>query len=362
MKELLYRKIYLHLKAGITDGSLPAGERLSGVREIAAEWKTSSNTVLKALTALESDGLIRKTRGQGIFVCERTAWDKAGEAGREIGIIISDMNEPFNMRLLSAVEKAAAARGYRLTLGSLSGLSSSGVAGLIIVPSSSDYFDAASGVPSGLPAVYTGRFSPPPHFEGNYMIADVYSGFYYAAGRVLESGRERIAYLGAAGEHDGDPGRAAVRDVLSGTTYGYRREFTVSAGGFDAEQGSAAMETLLLGGEYPDAVICSNDTLAAGAMKACRAAGLNIPSDIVVIGSGDQDIAPLLEPPLTSIRIPAELLGLMTTGFLDEIISGRISLDEKIRSRLDPKLIIRGSALSAEAGNEPGAPDERAWL
>ncbi|MBI9106620.1 MAG: GntR family transcriptional regulator [Spirochaetales bacterium] len=360
MKEILYRKIYLHLKAGIKDGSLPAGDRLPGVREITKQWKTSANTVLKALSALEADGLIRKTQGQGIFVRERTEWTDPSAEGAELGIILYDMNEPFNLRLLSAVEKAADVRGYRLTIGNAGELVAAGVSGIVIVPSSAEYYKSAVGA-LDIPVIHTGKFSPPQDFGGHYVIADVYSGFFYAAGELLKSGRERLAYIGGAEKQDDDPGLLAVRDVLSGTRFGFRREFSVTAGGYDAEFGRKAAEGLLLGGEYPDAIICSNDTLAAGAIKACREAGLRIPADISIIGSGDQDIAPLLEPPLTSIRVPAEMLGRTAAGFVDELIRGRFQAGEKIRCRIDPELIVRGSALGAQE-DEPCAEDELAWL
>jgi DNA-binding LacI/PurR family transcriptional regulator len=371
MKELLYRKIYLHFKAEITEGRLISGDRLPGVRETSDEWNTSPNTVLKALAELESDGLIRKTRGQGIFVMDRAAWSDSSAPARELGIILYDMNDPFNLKLLSAVEKAAAAKGYKLSVGSGGRLASSGISGLVVVPSSAGYFDSAVTALSGIPVIYTGKFSPPQDFRGHYIIADVYSGFFHAAERLLKSGRERFAYIGGGDEPSEDPGRSAVQDVLAGTKYGFRREYAVSAGGFDLELGVKAMDDLLLNDEYPDAVLCSNDTLAAGAIKACKGAGLNVPDDICIIGAGDQDIAPVLEPSLTSLRVPAEFLGTMAADFLDELVKGGIAPDEKIRGRLDLELIIRASALSAEQsgrnlvgadGIVEGTGDEGLWL
>ena len=349
MKELLYRKIYLQLKADILDGRLSVDERLPGVREISEEWSTSANTVLRALSELEVDGLIRKTRGRGIFVQDRHNWHSNSIGNKELGVILCDMNEPFNLRLLGSVEKAAKARGYRLSVGRTEKALSSAVAGVIAVPSSPSSFDSLQSDLPDVPVIFTGKFSPAQNFEGHYVIADVYSGFFHAASLLLESGRQRLAYIGGGDVSTGDPGSRAVRDVLNGTRLGFRGEYAVSAGGYDSDHGRIAMENLLLNEEYPDAVFCSSDSLAAGAYKACRAAGLSIPSDISIVGSGDQDIAPLLEPPLTTLRVPAELLGTMAAGFLVELLNGGISDSERVRSRLDPQLVVRGSALYDEA-------------
>lgn len=361
------------MKTGITGGESAPGDRLPGVRDIADEWNTSPNTVLKALAALEEDGLIRKRRGQGIFVNEKGEWaGGVGDSG-DLGIIIGAVDDPFNLRLLGAVEKTAASRGYKLAVGSSADSVPSVLSGLIVVPASANDAEQMLIPMSEVPVIYTGRFCPSMGFGGHYVISDLYSGVFYAAGMLLESGRQRIAYIGGGGYAASDPGKAAVSDVLAGTKFGFRREYAVSAGGYDADYGRRAMENLLLNDEFPDAVICSTDTLAAGAVKVCRSAGLAVPSDVSIIGTGDQEIAPLLDPPLTSLRVQAELLGSMTAGFMDELIRGGIDSGGTIRSRLDPELIIRGSALSAAAdaggaeligadGITEASDDEGLWL
>ena len=363
MKELLYIKIADIIKEDIRCGRLRPGMRLAGVRELAAEWKTSPNTILKALGILEQEKFVRKTQGQGIFVEPGEFW--SGNIGAEIELLIYDMTPPFNMALVRAIEKVASDYGYRLAIKSLgktkedSGMK---LAGRIIIPESAALLPvSASG--SDIPTVFIGEFSPPDDFSYNYAIADTYAGFYRAAGMLIEMGRERIAYIGGSGKLETEPGWYACRDVLSGSRSGFRREYAVTAGGWSAESGQAAMENILLSGEYPDGLICSNDTLAAGACKACRAVGLNIPEDIAVIGAGDQDIAPLLDPPLTSLRYPAAVIGLTAVNFIKAKESGIIGEDELIKARFDIEIVQRGSTpVPGDDETEESLPEESVWL
>ena len=59
----------------------------------------------------------------------------------------------------------------------------------------------------------------------------------------------------------------------------------------------------------PDAVFACNDLLAFGAMRALREKGLAIPESVAVIGFDDSAFAAFAEPPLTTIRQPADRMG-----------------------------------------------------
>lgn len=362
MKELLYKKIADNIKIDIKNGKHPSGTRLPGVRELSAEWKTSSNTVLKALSLLENEGFVRKTQGRGIFVEPDECWN--GSIQPEIELLVYDMSSPFNMMLIRNIEKSAGDYGYRLTIKSLDGTLSENknIAGRIIIPqSSARSFNEADD--STAPVIFIGEFNPIQDFDRSYCVADTYAGFYQAARHLLESGRERIAYIGGTDDLENEVGWNACRDLLSGTGNGFRREYAVSAGGLDAGLGQSAMENLLLGGEFPDGLICCNDSLAAGAYKACRAAGLRVPDDIAVIGAGDQDIASLLEPALTSLKFPSAVMGLTAVNFIDSIVSGRIAKEEVMRSRLDMELVLRRSADTRGVDESVENPvNEGLWL
>lgn len=111
------------------------------------------------------------------------------------------------------------------------------------------------------------------------------------------------------------------------------------------EQAAEAMGRLLTMPERPTAFFCTNDTVAAGAMKAILRAGLRIPEDIALVGFDDSSISRTVEPELTSIRIDPVRMGRLTAQTLFDLIDGK-----PVRAGLttvDAELIVRGSTDAA---------------
>lgn len=94
--------------------------------------------------------------------------------------------------------------------------------------------------------------------------------------------------------------------------------------------------------EFPDvtAIVCNSDTFAFGAIAECRRMGLRVPQDISIAGHDDQAIAGYIDPPLTTIAIPAREMGIRSA----EALVNALDRSREIRSvRLDANLIIRAS-------------------
>jgi LacI family transcriptional regulator len=114
---------------------------------------------------------------------------------------------------------------------------------------------------------------------------------------------------------------------------GYRRALSDAGLDFDAQLvamapsdpfgGHDAAERLLRLPEPPTALFCFNDRMAMGAYRAIRRAGLSIPDDISVVGFDDLDqIAPWLDPPLTTMRLPHEEMGRWAVEYLLSVLRG----------------------------------------
>ena len=80
---------------------------------------------------------------------------------------------------------------------------------------------------------------------------------------------------------------------------------------------------LLQSGARPDALITGNDNMAVGAYRAIHESGLKIPGDIAVASFNDIPVAQFLNPPLTTVRLPAEEIGQNAVDLLFEQLSGR---------------------------------------
>ncbi|NEA28938.1 substrate-binding domain-containing protein, partial [Actinomadura bangladeshensis] len=92
----------------------------------------------------------------------------------------------------------------------------------------------------------------------------------------------------------------------------------------DVASAKDAAVRLLSAPHPPTVLVCDDDLIAAGAYKAARALGLDVPSELSVTGFDDVLLATALEPELTTVRLPAEELGAQgMTALLDLLAGGR---------------------------------------
>ena len=81
--------------------------------------------------------------------------------------------------------------------------------------------------------------------------------------------------------------------------------------------------------------------MALGAIRAVRRAGLNVPTDVSIVGFDDSALMNCTDPPLTTVRQPIDLMGRMVIELLVGQISGTsVPHDEFF---FEPELVVRGS-------------------
>lgn len=142
---------------------------------------------------------------------------------------------------------------------------------------------------------------------------------------------------------------AAVKDALARHGLGVRTEhFAEVESSRRIAAGRAGLQHIWASPERPTAVICTNDYLATGAMIEARARQIVIPQDLSVVGFDDVDLSEHLEPPLTTIRVPAGELG---TAIADYVIRYLDQGDATLPAALTANLMIRGSTAVPRESN-----------
>ena len=156
--------------------------------------------------------------------------------------------------------------------------------------------------------------------RASYVASDNVGGARLAVRHLHKLGHRRIATI--AGPPDSKPGadrllgfRAEVQALGLESRHEYEQ-----VGDFYAESGEAAMRALLELAEPPTAVFAAADLMAVGAINTAHAAGLSVPGDLAVVGFDDIQLAPFLNPPLTTIRQDKLGLGLAAARALVEQI------------------------------------------
>ncbi|WP_417247841.1 LacI family DNA-binding transcriptional regulator [Celeribacter sp.] len=97
--------------------------------------------------------------------------------------------------------------------------------------------------------------------------------------------------------------------------------------------------------QKPDVIVTANDNMAIGAYRAISEAGLSVPEDISVASFNDISAAQFMNPPLTTVRLPAERIGENAVELLVERMAGR-QLAKRIS--LESKIVWRGSTRTPE--------------
>ncbi|MCW6652818.1 LacI family DNA-binding transcriptional regulator [Aerococcaceae bacterium NML210727] len=112
---------------------------------------------------------------------------------------------------------------------------------------------------------------------------------------------------------------------------------------FDSQQAYEGTRQMLQTGKRPEAIFCGNDVTALGVIKALREQGLDVPSDVSVIGIDDIEMAQFSSPMLSTVQVPRQQLGKVSAKLLvDRIEHGQ---DLPMTVILPSHLILRESCV-----------------
>ncbi|MCW2858313.1 MAG: Transcriptional regulator, LacI family [Actinoallomurus sp.] len=299
-----------------------------------------SQSTVSLVLAGKSEGRVKPETGQAVREAARRLGYRPNLAARNLRLgrtrtvllVVPTLASPFFGAVYTGAARVAGERGF----------------GIIVHPWNDDAVPARSPVDieaidgvlaSSLGGGVTGMSEVPlvvldndPADPAPAVNFDVAGGMRAIAGHLTGLGHRRIGHLAAAV----DAWTFRVRgEVLA-------EEAPVVCRATSAIEVTAARTaalTLLNRPDRPSALVCDDDLIAAGAYKAARALGLDVPHDLSITGFDDILVATALEPELTTIRLPAEELGARAMTALLERLDGHAPPDVS----LPGELMIRGS-------------------
>jgi LacI family transcriptional regulator len=113
--------------------------------------------------------------------------------------------------------------------------------------------------------------------------------------------------------------------------------------GFTEVDGYNAMSVWLKEGGVPRAIFAANDPAAIGAMAAINESGLNVPSDVAIVGVGNIHYGDMLQVPLTTVSWSKTAMGQTAADLLLELIDGKKKVKKPKLMVVEPELIVRRS-------------------
>jgi LacI family transcriptional regulator len=269
---------------------------------------------------------------------------------RTLGVVVPDLTNPFFPALVQAVETTARAHGYALLVmdaandvvreaESLALMASYRVAGVVWVP-----VGDAPRVEWPFPIVTVDR----PVAGCDAVVADHAQGGALVARHAIALGHRRIGMLSGPRAL---PSAALRREGFFATADLALQVVWEHEVPFSSELPADVHARL----RQPDCslVVCANDAVAVGVLRALREAGTGVPDDVSIIGFDDVPWAEFIDPALTTVRQPVPVLGAEAVTML----LARIATPggpPRYRT-LEVELVVRRSAAAVGRGTRADA-------
>ncbi len=267
-----------------------------------------------------------------------------------LGLVISDIENPFFPGLIKAFESAALASGFDILLcatnyeatraeAAFRKMIENKVPGVAVMTSRVDPGLADVLRQNGIAAV----------FLDSNEVADRKSNVRI---QYSQGAEQAVTYLHNLGHRDfafvAGPGNrsshVAYRCAVVAALEPFGLDPQVIEGENSVASGERAVQRLLTSRKLPTAILASNDLTAIGAMRAFDRAGIRVPADVSVVGADDIPFASLTNPALTTVHIGNERLGQLACQTLIGMVREGEAASELV---LPTELVIRDSTALA---------------
>jgi len=283
------------------------------------------------------------------YVPRAAARQLATQRTMMIGLLLTNLHNDFFAPLVSGIEAVVQREGYNLLLATHRADSQPDVQlpigahntdGMIVYADSLGDADIISLHQNGFPIILIHRSSP-----SGYRIPLVTIENKNATRRLVEHlitahGRKKILFVrGPVNQEDSQWREKGYTQALEAHDIPYDKNLVI-CGEFEREIACTEMKKFLKNGLEFDAVFSGDDDSAIGVIKALREVGHRIPEDISIAGFGDSRISAFLNPPLTAVKAPTELVGCTAAEHLFDLLSGK---DVDAVTLLPTEIVIRRS-------------------
>lgn len=271
-----------------------------------------------------------------------------------LGLVVSDLRNPFSAELAHAIQHAAKEHDYSLVVSAtdsddgravrvLSGLRGRQVDGLIVAHPESRVVndELVAAVMQGVPVVLIGMRLDPP--VADRVTTDTYEGALAAVSHLIDLGHRRIGFL--EGQEQVRGRRRGYVDALTAAGIPVD-ESLIGTDPLNRDGGATAALRFLDRPDPPTAIFAANDAAALGVLQAAYVRKVRVPDDLSVVGFDDVELAAHAVPPLTTVAQPTLDLGREAVALLFGRLSGS-GPENAVELRLPCELIVRDSTTKA---------------
>jgi LacI family transcriptional regulator len=341
----------------------------TGVQAVAEAARVSIATVSRTFNSPDSVNEVMRDRVLGTAAKLGYVPNPAAKALRMrrnylVGAVIPTLDHAFFARMVDAFQETLTGSGYAVIImsvgfdnthifDSVKQLVERGAEALMVVGRIEDKQLLELIKEKALPVVCTYSIASPSALPS--VGFDNYQTMRQVVRYVLRLGHTRLAMI--AGPTKGNDRQQARIEAFEDTRveHGIQDPWPVLERRYDNALSEGASAMRLIRAQYPDvtAVICNSDSFAFGALTECHRLALRVPEDISIVGHDDQDFAELLDPPLTTVAVPARQMGQLSA---QELLRALENGTPPQTVRLYAELLIRGT-VSRSAANKATVTD-----
>ncbi len=333
------------------------------INDIAKAANVAKSTVSKVLNDAPTISEATKQKVRAImkelqYTPSSIATQLARQSSMNIGFLMNfdrkdDFLNPFFYSLLGGAESVTFEHQYELTISNINKrdndfmnqyVYSKKLDGMLINPSVLDKDIVQELERLAFPFVIVGK--PRENYGSGITWVDIdnNAGGSMAAHHLLEQGYSRVAFLGSKPEDQiSDSRLTGYLNVVSALPGAAKNDEYIRLGGADESHGYRMMNELLDLKLRPDSIICVNNFVAFGALKAARDRGVRVPEELGIVTFDNYPLAPYTTPAITALDIDTFNLGVLAT----KALFGKIKQHEpgpQFQS-IKPELIVRESTL-----------------
>jgi DNA-binding LacI/PurR family transcriptional regulator len=268
---------------------------------------------------------------------------------RLLGLVVSEITNPFFPELIQEFEQIAVAHGYEILIGSTNyetktmelcarRMLERQVDGVAIMTFGIEDFLLDRFAADNIPFVF---IDPAPSRPLHSVLAvDYRAGIYEGVQHLAVLGHRNIGFIsGPLTRRSAQSRKAAFLSCLQSTGLKANPDWLIE-GNHALDGGRDAMQQILALPNWPTAVMCSNDMTAIGVQHALFEANLRVPDDFSLIGFDDIHLAEYTIPPLTTVRMSCRDLA---TQAIDNLLSRLkpVGNPAETPSKISTRLIVR---------------------
>ena len=322
------------------------------LEQVARRAKVSTATVSRVLN--NADLVKSSTRARVIKAIEELKYHPnlharslAGGKSKTIGVIVSNLENPFFFDIYKTIEADAHAHGSEVVMANTDYRSEQlmtsvrlmigrRLAGLAAIVSEMAPELIEELKESRTPVVFYDVGTPCQNITN--IRVDYRRGIEKVVDYLHSLGHRRLGFVG---HHDIlGPLNERMKAVMDAVARIPELEVRAAANADTLEGGRLATRALLATGFEPTAIICVNDITAVGALRELRERGLSVPQDISVTGFDNVKLSEFCYPALTTVHIPRDRVGHIISDYLIPKPNGTQTVGEIV---IDPEFVVRDS-------------------